>query len=157
MRVDIGEGAASGAVRAVAPPKIEIWGGLECTVARIGDDFRDLLAETGHRDRPEDLDAIAALGIRTLRYPVLWEHVAPDAPDKTDWGWHDERLARLARLGVTPIVGLLHHGSGPRYTDLLDPRFPELLADYAKKVARRYPDAVMFARRMKQCANLILR
>jgi len=144
LRVDIAEGTAPGGVRAAAPALIEIWGGLECTIARIGDEFRDLLAETGHRDRPEDLDAIAALGIRTLRYPVLWEHIAPDAPDKTDWSWPDERLARLARLGITPIVGLLHHGSGPRYTNLLDPRFPELLADYAEKVARRYPGAVMF-------------
>ena len=59
MRVDVGEGAALGSVQAVAPARIEIWGGLECTVARIGDEFRDLLVETGHRDRPEDLDHYA--------------------------------------------------------------------------------------------------
>jgi dTDP-4-dehydrorhamnose reductase len=34
---------------------------------------------------------------------------------------------------------LLHHGSGPRYTDLLDPRFPRLFADYAETVARAFP------------------
>src|SRR4051794_8240787 len=123
---------------------VEIWGGLECTVARIGDEYRDLLAETGHRDRPEDLDAIAALGIRTLRYPVLWEHVAPHRPDERIWHWHDKRLARLARLGISPIIGLLHHGSGPRYTNLLDPNFPILLADYAAAVARRYPQVEQF-------------
>ena len=127
-------------MRAAAPAPIEIWGGLECTVARIGDDYRDLLAETGHRDRPQDLDAIAALGIRTLRYPVLWEHVAPDHPTRADWSWHDERLARLAELGITPIVGLLHHGSGPRYTNLLDPRFPgSSRPAMPRQVARRYP------------------
>ncbi|MDQ3779421.1 MAG: hypothetical protein M3354_02570, partial [Chloroflexota bacterium] len=38
-----------------------------------------------------------------------------------------------------PIVGLCHHGSGPRWTGLLDPRFPEHLADYARRVAERYP------------------
>ena len=37
------------------------------------------------------------------------------------------------------IGGLVHHGSGPRYTNLLDPKFPQLLADYAAKVAKRYP------------------
>jgi dTDP-4-dehydrorhamnose reductase len=34
---------------------------------------------------------------------------------------------------------LVHHGSGPKYTNLLDPNFPDLLADFAAKVARRYP------------------
>jgi dTDP-4-dehydrorhamnose reductase len=42
-------------------------------------------------------------------------------------------------VGIRPIAGLLHHGSGPRETSLIDPRFPELLADYAGQVARRYP------------------
>jgi dTDP-4-dehydrorhamnose reductase len=45
----------------------------------------------------------------------------------------------LRRLGVEPIVGLLHHGSGPAHTNLVDPAFPELLAAYAGAVARRYP------------------
>ena len=33
----------------------------------------------------------------------------------------------------------MHHGSGPRTTNLLDPDFPRLLAEYAGAVARRYP------------------
>jgi dTDP-4-dehydrorhamnose reductase len=40
---------------------------------------------------------------------------------------------------VTPIVGLLHHGSGPRYTNLTDPAFPEKFAEFARVVARRCP------------------
>ncbi len=118
---------------------IELWGGLECTIARVGDDYRDQLAETGHRDREGDLDLVAELGIRTLRYPVLWESVAPDHPDRRDFSWHDRRFARLRALGIRPIAGLVHHGSGPRYTSLLDPAFPELFADHAAAVAARYP------------------
>ncbi len=34
----------------------------------------------------------------------------------------------------------MHHGSGPRYTNLLDPHFPHLLAEYARAVAERYPN-----------------
>ena len=49
-------------------------------------------------------------------------------------------MARLRELGIRPIVGLLHHGSGPRYTDLLDPAFPALLAHFAKHVAQRYAE-----------------
>ncbi|SNS33074.1 dTDP-4-dehydrorhamnose reductase [Noviherbaspirillum humi] len=118
---------------------LELWGGLECTVVRIQDSYRNQIEETGHHRRLQDLDAIAALGIRTLRYPVLWETVAPDRPEACDWRWHDARLQRLRELGIAPIAGLVHHGSGPRYTSLLDPAFPDLLARHAERVAQRYP------------------
>ena len=42
-------------------------------------------------------------------------------------------------MGIRPIAGLLHHGSGPRYTSLVDHAFPEKLAAYARAVAERYP------------------
>lgn len=123
---------------------LELWGGVECTIARLQDNFRDQTAETGHVNRIEDLDAIAALGIKTLRYPVLWETISPDHPDRADWRWHDERLGRLRELGIAPIAGLVHHGSGPRYTNLLDPDFPQLLARHAQRVAERYPWVKLF-------------
>jgi dTDP-4-dehydrorhamnose reductase len=126
------------------PKPLELWGGIECTVVRIQDEFRNQCDETGHTGRLEDLDHIAAIGIKTLRYPVLWETIAPDEPDTCDWRWHDERLARLRELGIAPIAGLVHHGSGPRYTDLLDPAFPELLARHAERVAQRYPWIEMY-------------
>jgi dTDP-4-dehydrorhamnose reductase len=122
----------------------DVWGGLECTVARVGDVWRDQLRETGHCGREGDLSAIAALGIRTLRYPILWETVSPDSPDRADWSWHDRRMAELRRLGVRPIVGLVHHGAGPRYTSLADPRFAEKLAVHAARVAERYPWVELF-------------
>src|SRR5215213_1726032 len=78
---------------------LELWGGPECTIVRIGDQFRNELEETGHLGRLEDLDAIAEVGIRTVRYPVLWETTSPHDPDQCDWRWSDERLARLKRIG----------------------------------------------------------
>ena len=128
------------ASRAPAGGDLELWGGVECTVNRIGDRYRDQTRLSGHHDRLDDLGRIAALGVRRLRYPVLWERVAPDRPEDRDWRWSDQRLTRLRELDVKPIVGLLHHGSGPRYTSLLDPAFPALLGDYAGAVAVRYPD-----------------
>ena len=119
--------------------ELELWGGIECSVVRVRDRWRDQLVETGHHDRAADLDLVAAAGIRTLRYPVLWERVAPDHPDRCDWGWHDERLGRLRELGLSPVVGLVHHGSGPHYTDLLDPGFATGLAAHAARAAARYP------------------
>src|SRR4051812_32820035 len=124
---------------ATPPSHLELWAGTESTCNRVGQRYFDQVRRSGHHDRLDDLDRFAGLGIRALRFPLLWERVAPKALDAPDWAWSDARLAHLRRLGIRPIVGLLHHGSGPRYTDLLDPRFPEKLARYARAVAERYP------------------
>ena len=122
-----------------AKAPLELWGGIECSIVRIGETWRDQIAETGHRDRIDDIDLIAGLGIRTVRYPLLWESIAPDRPDRLDFGWADERMARLRERGIAVIATLLHHGSGPHHTDLLDPDFAPKLADFAARVAERYP------------------
>ncbi|MFL5285240.1 MAG: family 1 glycosylhydrolase, partial [Rhodopila sp.] len=128
-----------GWTRGPQPPQLALWGGIECTVVRIGNTWRDQLHDTGHHDRAQDLERIAQLGIRTLRYPIIWERVAPETPDEQDWRWTDERLFRLRALGIQPIAGLVHHGSGPHYTNLLDPAFPAKLAAFAGVAAARYP------------------
>ncbi|MDQ4045639.1 MAG: family 1 glycosylhydrolase, partial [Chloroflexota bacterium] len=122
-----------------AAPSLDIWGGVECTYNRVGDRYFDQIVYSGHADRTEDLDLFASLGIRVLRYPVLWERVAPDGIDAADWSWTDERLDRLRALGIRPIAGLVHHGSGPLTTSLVDPDFAESLAEFAGAAARRYP------------------
>ncbi|MEO5843548.1 MAG: sugar nucleotide-binding protein [Caldimonas sp.] len=122
-----------------AAPALEMWGGVECTVNRVRDDYFSQLDRSGHARRECDLDRFAALGIRTLRYPVLWETTAPDGPASADWSWADRRLPALGRLGIAPIVGLVHHGSGPRHTHLLCPQFAEGLAEHAAAVAARFP------------------
>ncbi|WP_223827678.1 family 1 glycosylhydrolase [Hymenobacter armeniacus] len=117
----------------------ELWGGVECSHCRVGDHYSDQMTRSGHRHRVSDLDALAELGLKTLRYPVLWEHTCPDGPDACDWTWADERLPRLRELGINPIIGLVHHGSGPRYTALHENNFAAGLARHAGNVAQRYP------------------
>ncbi|KQQ86839.1 dTDP-4-dehydrorhamnose reductase [Massilia sp. Leaf139] len=121
------------------PRPLELWGGLECTVNRVQDEYFSQLDRNGHALRNCDIGRFAATGIRAIRYPILWERTAPEGIDKADWSWPDERLPALRDAGVTPIAGLIHHGSGPRDTSLLDPAFPERLAEYAGAVANRYP------------------
>jgi dTDP-4-dehydrorhamnose reductase len=116
----------------------QLWGGIECTVNRVGDCYFDQLEYSGHAQRDDDLDRIAQLGIKALRYPVLWER-AERGDGSLDFSCTDQRLAHLRQLDIVPIVGLIHHGSGPRHTSLLDPQFPEKLAAYAASVAQRYP------------------
>jgi len=117
---------------------LQLWGGVECSVVRVGDVWRDQMRETGHQDRIGDLDQIASLGIRTLRYPVLWERCAA-GPAFCGWAWHDHRLDRLRALGIAPIAGLVHHGSGPPGRHQLDADWAEGLAEHAALVAARYP------------------
>lgn len=120
-------------------PAFEIWGGVECTVNRVEGRYSNQIELNGHFERADDLNLFADLGIKKIRYPILWELVAPNGLESPDWTWSDDRMQMLRDLRLTPIVGLLHHGSGPTYTSLLDPEFPEKLASYASLVARRYP------------------
>ena len=126
-------------IRREDPGPLQLWAGVECTVNRVGSDYRDQVELTGHAGRIEDLERIRALGITRLRYPILWERVAPQGPDSVDWTWTDQRLGELQRVGIAPVAGLLHHGSGPRHATLLEQHFPASLAEYAGSVARRYP------------------
>ena len=123
----------------VLSQSLQLWGGAECTVNRLGNEYRDQLKLTGHHDREQDLDLLAESGLDAMRYPVLWERTAPDAPDKFDWEWGDRRLGKLRQLGIRPIVGLIHHGSGPAYTSLVEDSFAPGLAKFAAAAARRYP------------------
>lgn len=123
---------------------LEVWAGFECTLNRVGDRQHDQLHFTGHHGRIEDLDRLAALGVRTIRYPILWEHVAGATTPVGRWTHADAAMRRLRELGIEPIVGLVHHGSGPLHTNLLDDSFAEGLADFAASVAARYPWVTRF-------------
>jgi dTDP-4-dehydrorhamnose reductase len=119
--------------------RLALWGGVECTVNRVGDRVFSQLERNGHATRETDLKRFASLGIQALRYPVLWERTAPAGIEQAQWSWLDARLSELRDLGVQPIAGLLHHGSGPLPGGLLDPDFATGLAGYAGAVAQRYP------------------
>ena len=81
---------------------LDVWGGFECSVVRLTSGYRNQVAETGHDVRPDDIERAHALGLRTLRYPALWETISPDDPETCDWHWHDDRFERLRRLGPLP-------------------------------------------------------
>ena len=122
--------------------QLELWGGVECTINRVGDEYFEQLERTGHIVRTSDFERFARLGIKALRQPILWECNPSHRSEKERWEWARTALTELAGLGIRPIVGLLHHGSGPGSTSLLDPKFPEKLARYAQQVATRFPDVV---------------
>lgn len=118
--------------------KLELWGGAECTVNRVGDRFSDQTILTGHESRPSDIAAFAGLGLKALRFPLLWERIER-RPGLRDFAWTDARVAEAERHGLRLIAGLVHHGSGPVWTSLLDDGFAPGLAAHARAVAERYP------------------
>ena len=119
----------------------EVWAGPECSFLTVGEWQCDQLALTGHHRRDDDIERLASLGVRAVRYPILWGR-ADQPTDSTDWAWADGRLERLAEKGIEPIVGLLHHGFGP--LDPGDPDWPTVFGRYALEVAKRYPDVTSF-------------
>ena len=120
--------------------------GIECsnpTVAGPGDGSghirRDLLEECGHyRYLREDLALVKDLGIPCLRYG-LPNHLIHLGPGHYDWSFADEAMAEIRRLGITPIVDLLHFGVPDWLGDFQNPEMPIHFADYAGAVAHRYP------------------
>lgn len=116
-----------------------MWGGIECTVNRVEDAFFDQLYCSGHDQRTGDIELLAQTGVKKMRYPVLWERHQPQQAAAIDWTDTEERLSQLKQRGIDVIAGLVHHGSGPAYTGLADPAFPYLLAEYARKVAEKFP------------------
>ena len=118
---------------------LALWGGIECTINRVGDRYQDQSVRNGHEHRPDDITLFAELGLRTLRYPVLWERTCPNRLDDPQWAWADDRLARLREASIRPIVGLVHHGSGPHYATFDTDEFERDLPRYARQVAERYP------------------
>ncbi|MGI4803853.1 MAG: family 1 glycosylhydrolase, partial [Janthinobacterium lividum] len=118
---------------------IEIWGGIEATINRVGDKYLDQSEYSGHYKREEDIDLIASLGIKMLRYPVLWEKHQPEKNTVIDWTFTEKNLLRLKQLNVEPIAGLVHHGSGPKFVNFFDGSFESGVADYAKLVAKKFP------------------
>lgn len=117
----------------------ELWAGIECTINRVSNQFHKQLERNGHLYRSSDIALFAGLGIKKIRYPVLWEQIAPDDSSAADWSWADKQLQLLQEADLSPIIGLVHHGSGPAHTSLVSDDFPDKLAAYAKAFASRFP------------------
>jgi beta-glucosidase/6-phospho-beta-glucosidase/beta-galactosidase len=115
--------------------------GIECSNPTIdnGRTRRDLLAECGHYERwQEDLALTRELGLLVLRYglPI---HKIFIAPGKYDWEFADLVMGEMRRLGITPILDLLHFGVPDWIGNFQNPELPVLFAGYCEAVAERYP------------------
>ena len=119
--------------------KPALWGGIECTINRVNDVFTDQSELAGWYSNEAMLDAATSLPFQKFRFPILWEKHQPGLDTEIDWSFTSNALSKLSQRSIEPIAGLLHHGSGPGFTNLLDEQFPYLFASYAAKVAKQFP------------------
>lgn len=118
---------------------MEVWGGLECTINRVGDEYFDQLEYAGHYSREKDIAHFSELGIKKLRYPILWEKHQPTSKSEINWEHVESNLLFLREKRIEPIAGLVHHGSGPAFVNILEDTFAKGLAAYAEQVAMKFP------------------
>ena len=115
--------------------------GIECSYPTIrhGHVRRDQLKECGHYEYwREDLRLVQELGLKVLRYGLPYYNIHR-APGKYDWSFADEVMNEMQRLGITPILDLLHFGVPGWLENFQNPELPVHFADYADAVATRYP------------------
>src|SRR5215207_1902290 len=114
--------------------------GLECSYPLVGDGQRvDQLRDTGHYELwKTDLRLVRELGLRYLRYgPPLYKIFL--GPNKYDWSFLDQVMNEMRRLGIVPIIDLVHFGLPDWLGNFQNPEWPARFADYAHRFAERYP------------------
>jgi beta-glucosidase len=118
--------------------------GIECSCPTIeGPDGTTprvaQLRDTGHYEMwKTDLKLVRELNLRYLRYgpPIykIWT-----APGQYDWSQLDPIMSEMRRLGIVPIIDLLHFGLPDFLRDFQNPDWPDRFAEYAHAFAERYP------------------
>lgn len=129
------------AVPAVLPEQFMFATGIECSNPTIkgGRIRRDLLAECGHYTHwRQDLALVQELGLRFLRYGLPYHQVHQGA-NRYDWSFTDLPMAEMRRLGIEPILDLMHFGVPDWIGSFQNPALPLHFAEYATAVAARYP------------------
>jgi beta-glucosidase/6-phospho-beta-glucosidase/beta-galactosidase len=115
--------------------------GIECSYPTIdhGKTRRDMLAECDHYNRyKEDLGLVKEMGLKVLRYGLPYYNIQT-APGKYDWEFSDLAMAEIQRLGITPILDLMHFGVPDWLGNFQNPELVVHFADYCEQVAKRYP------------------
>lgn len=130
--------------QSVPPPMPSLFmfaTGIECSNPTIqgGRIRRDQLAECGHYTHwRQDLQLVQDMGLRFLRYGLPY-HLVHAGPGRYDWSFADQAMGEMRRLGIEPILDLLHFGVPDWIGSFQNPDLPRLFAEYAGAVAARYP------------------
>src|SRR5439155_17311329 len=120
-----------------------VWGaGVECSfLPHINVDQYEWTQH--NRFWKEDLRrAKEELGISYLRYALPWHKLEPER-GKFDWTMADERIGEMKRLGIEPLMDVMHFGTPLWLKQAVgDPEFPEALERFASAMVSRYSGAI---------------
>lgn len=114
--------------------------GIECSnPVTTGNHRVDQLQATGHYEQwRTDLRLTTELGLRYLRYgPPI--HRIFLGPGQYNWSWLDPVMEEMRRLGLRPIIDLVHFGLPDWLENFQNPEWPQRVAEYAHAFATRYP------------------
>jgi len=119
------------------------WGvGIEDTFVpqeRPGHRKLDLYELTQHYENwRDDLALAAGCGAELIRWGIPW-YMTERSDGVFDFSWMDEVAAEMSRLGLRPVIDLMHYGT-PLWlkNGFINPRYPDLVARYAGRIAERY-------------------
>ena len=114
--------------------------GIECSYPTIAGNVRvDQLRDTGHYEMWQtDLRLVRELGLRYLRYgPPIYKIFL--GPNQYDWNWMDQVMHEMRRLGIVPIIDLVHFGLPDWLGNFQNAEWPNYFAEFARAFAERYP------------------
>jgi beta-glucosidase/6-phospho-beta-glucosidase/beta-galactosidase len=114
--------------------------GIECSCPTIAGNQRvDQMRDTGHYEMwRTDLKLVRELGLRYLRYgPAIYRTWLGQG--HYDWSELDPVMHEMRRLGIVPIIDLVHFGLPDWLRDFQNTSWPEHFAEYARAFAERYP------------------
>ncbi len=100
--------------------------GIECSYPTIdnGKIRRDQLDECWHyKYWKEDLHLVKELGLNVLRYGLPYYSIH-QWYDKFDWSFADEVMNEIKRLGIVPILDLMHFGVPDWIGNFQNPELP---------------------------------
>ena len=112
-------------------PALELWGGVECTVNRVGDRYHDQLERTGHADRPDDLGRSPRSGFDGCAIRCSGSESRRSTRSGRTGDGLTSASAIFDRSGSRRSPGSSTTAAARVYSTLLDPDFPEQLAAYA--------------------------
>lgn len=80
------------------------------------------------------LSSIGCVGVRD----AAWWYVSHPAPDTFHWSWLDRVVSTAEKYQLKLYLDLWHYGY-PDWLDILSPDAPMHFANFARRIAQRYP------------------
>ena len=126
---------------------MELWAFLENSdfVRRKGDSLyrQDEVRLIRHDEFLEaDYQLLAATGFLGVR-DAAWWYISHPAPNTFDWTWLDRVVAAAEKFHLKLYLDLWHYGY-PDWLDILSPEAPLHFADFARRIAQRYPSLAYY-------------